>query len=241
MDAPASPSAPQAATAAVTSKIEVLKIDSDDSVITTKENNNNYKCTTEIPVEPRKPNKCNTEIPVEPRKPPAQFERVRQPQPPRNDEGKNGGSGNDGAVPKSDVEYVPPYIPKQKETDKLFDSGIMSGDKFKNYEKIPVKVTGSDAPAAIGSFAESGLTTLLLDNVSRSHYGTPTPIQKAAIPVILARRDIMGCAQTGSGKTAAFLLPILHNVLVADARLSVGRPHVVIVSPTRELAIQVCF
>lgn len=59
------------------------------------------------------------------------------------------------------------------------------------------------------------------------------------MPVIAAGRDLMACAQTGSGKTAAFLLPILSSLLKNNAPVSVGKPHAVIVSPTRELAIQV--
>jgi ATP-dependent RNA helicase RhlE len=67
-------------------------------------------------------------------------------------------------------------------------------------------------------------------------YETPTPIQEGAIPGILAGRDLIGCAQTGTGKTAAFTLPILHR-LRAGAR---GRLRALILTPTRELALQVC-
>jgi ATP-dependent RNA helicase RhlE len=66
-------------------------------------------------------------------------------------------------------------------------------------------------------------------------YTEPTPIQKAAIPAILAGRDLIGCAQTGTGKTAAYLLPVLHRLLQG----TVPGPRVLIVLPTRELAVQV--
>ena len=75
------------------------------------------------------------------------------------------------------------------------------------------------------------------------NYSTPTPIQKHCIPAILAKRDVMGCAQTGSGKTAGYLFPMISNLLtdgINGAEVT-GRaqPQVLIVCPTRELALQV--
>lgn len=93
-------------------------------------------------------------------------------------------------------------------------------------------------PPALKTFA-ADLRDGLLDNVTKSGYKVPTPIQKVSIPVITEGRDLMACAQTGSGKTAAFLLPILSSVLDQTINLEIGKPHAVIVSPTRELAIQI--
>ena len=87
--------------------------------------------------------------------------------------------------------------------DEIFESGISSGINFSNYEKIQVKVTGENVPKPIDSFDASGLNNLLLDNVRKSHYTIPTPIQKNGIPIIMAQRDLMACAQTGSGKTVS--------------------------------------
>ena len=56
-----------------------------------------------------------------------------------------------------------------------------------------------------------GLADVVIQNVQKSNYTTPTPVQKYAIPIITEGRDLMACAQTGSGKTAAFLLPILNR------------------------------
>src|SRR4030088_2000331 len=79
-----------------------------------------------------------------------------------------------------------------------------------------------------------GLDPVLLRAVYGLGYEAPTPIQKEAIPAILTGRDVIGTAQTGSGKTAAFLLPILHRLLKGGP----GRPRALALSPTRELAAQ---
>lgn len=86
----------------------------------------------------------------------------------------------------------------------------------------------------VTSFAALSLPDFLLDTLSRVGYESPTPIQVATIPPLLAGRDITGMAQTGTGKTAAFALPVL-------ARIAVNRPETqaLVLCPTRELAIQV--
>ena len=92
------------------------------------------------------------------------------------------------------------------------------------------------------SFAELGLRAELLRAVADAGYTTPTPIQAQAIPLILAGKDVMGGAQTGTGKTAGFALPILHKLApTANASPSPARHPVraLILTPTRELAIQV--
>ncbi|HEX6792340.1 MAG TPA: DEAD/DEAH box helicase [Casimicrobiaceae bacterium] len=92
------------------------------------------------------------------------------------------------------------------------------------------------------SFDELGLRPEILRAVAESGYTTPTPIQAQAIPEVLAGRDIMGGAQTGTGKTAGFGLPILHKLAAqANASPSPARHPVraLILAPTRELAIQV--
>ena len=69
-------------------------------------------------------------------------------------------------------------------------------------------------------------------------YETPTPIQEKAIPYLLAGRDLIGCAQTGTGKTAAFMLPILNHLFKNRRPRRIGRPRALVLSPTRELAMQ---
>src|SRR5436305_10294418 len=92
------------------------------------------------------------------------------------------------------------------------------------------------------SFAELGLRPELLRAVAEAGYTTPTPIQVQAIPLILAGHDVMGGAQTGTGKTAGFALPILQKLApMANTSPSPARHPVraLILTPTRELAVQV--
>lgn len=90
------------------------------------------------------------------------------------------------------------------------------------------------------SFEQLGLSTPLLKALKTQGYTTPTPIQAQAIEPILARRDLLGCAQTGTGKTAAFALPILQ-LLHQDERNGKGYRHIrtLVLTPTRELAVQI--
>lgn len=104
----------------------------------------------------------------------------------------------------------------------------------------PTVVPTPEAPTL--SFADFGLHPLLLQSIVETGYTTPTPIQSQAIPVVVAGRDVMGAAQTGTGKTAAFTVPILHRLMpLANASASPARHPVraLILAPTRELADQV--
>ncbi|HKS18760.1 MAG TPA: DEAD/DEAH box helicase [Bradyrhizobium sp.] len=87
------------------------------------------------------------------------------------------------------------------------------------------------------SFSHLGLSEKVLAAVAATGYTTPTPIQDQAIPHVLARRDVLGIAQTGTGKTAAFVLPML--TLLEKGRARARMPRTLIVEPTRELAAQV--
>ncbi|HTT07533.1 MAG TPA: DEAD/DEAH box helicase [Gammaproteobacteria bacterium] len=87
------------------------------------------------------------------------------------------------------------------------------------------------------SFASLGLSEALLRAIADQGHGTPTPIQSKAIPVILAGRDVLAAAQTGTGKTGAFGVPLLERL--KSGRASSGLPRALILTPTRELAAQV--
>lgn len=85
-----------------------------------------------------------------------------------------------------------------------------------------MEATGDQVPNPIGSFEEAQLPQALAANTIRCNYIKPTPVQKYSIPIGLARRDLMACAQTGSGKTAAFCFPIIANIL-KSAQQPTGR------------------
>ena len=93
------------------------------------------------------------------------------------------------------------------------------------------------------------LTEIIAANIEMARYTKPTPVQKNALPIILAKRDLMACAQTGSGKTAAFLVPILNHIFEAGPAPGNQNgyggskrkqfPLALVLAPTRELATQV--
>ncbi|MBL6458937.1 DEAD/DEAH box helicase [Belnapia sp. T6] len=89
------------------------------------------------------------------------------------------------------------------------------------------------------SFTELGLAAPILRALEEAGYTTPTPIQAQAIPLVLEGRDLLGIAQTGTGKTAAFALPILHALAAKGGRPPRGGCRALVLSPTRELASQI--
>ncbi|MCB1955183.1 MAG: DEAD/DEAH box helicase [Rhodocyclaceae bacterium] len=89
------------------------------------------------------------------------------------------------------------------------------------------------------TFAALGLAEPLLRAIAEAGYSAPTPIQAQAIPLVLEGGDLLAAAQTGTGKTAGFTLPILHRLAEAGGKARPGRPRCLILTPTRELAAQV--
>jgi ATP-dependent RNA helicase DeaD len=99
---------------------------------------------------------------------------------------------------------------------------------------VPSEFPCPKIPKRRCGFAQLGLSEPVMQAVTAIGYETPSPIQAATIPAMLEGRDVLGQAQTGTGKTAAFALPVLSNIDLQQIK-----PQALILAPTRELAIQV--
>lgn len=145
-------------------------------------------------------------------------------------------------------------VPGVGELAEAVDGLEIGGDGERRLDKydMPVDVSGKGAPGPADGFEAAGLAEAVLRNVARCGYESPTPVQRYAMPIVMAGRDLMACAQTGSGKTAAFCLPVVSG-LVAPAGGGNGhgprdrgsfdrvaaKPRALVLAPTRELAAQV--
>ncbi|XP_076053085.1 ATP-dependent RNA helicase DDX42 isoform X1 [Oratosquilla oratoria] len=105
--------------------------------------------------------------------------------------------------------------------------------------KLGVKVTGFDAPKPVSSFGHFGFDEALMKAIRKSEYTQPTPIQAQSVPIALNGRDIIGIAKTGSGKTAAFIWPLLVHIMDQRELAPDEGPIGLILAPTRELAQQI--
>ncbi|XP_075843715.1 putative ATP-dependent RNA helicase Pl10 [Microtus pennsylvanicus] len=160
--------------------------------------------------------------------------------------------GNSRWCDKADEDdWSKPLPPSERLEQELF-SGGNTGINFEKYDDIPVEATGNNCPPHIESFSDVEMGEIIMGNIELTRYTRPTPVQKHAIPIIKEKRDLMACAQTGSGKTAAFLLPILSQIYTdgpGEALRAMkengkyGRrkqyPISLVLAPTRELAVQI--
>lgn len=103
----------------------------------------------------------------------------------------------------------------------------------------PIRVRGKSAPRPIIKFAQAGLPEALTRYLARKGITKPFPIQMQAIPALLCGRDVIAIAQTGQGKTLAFLLPLLKHVLAQNPLTHGDGPIGLVIAPTRELALQI--
>ncbi|XP_009902562.1 ATP-dependent RNA helicase DDX3X [Dryobates pubescens] len=161
------------------------------------------------------------------------------------------GGGSRWSDKSDEDDWSKPLPPSERLEQELF-SGSNTGINFEKYDDIPVEATGSNCPPHIESFSDVDMGEIIMGNIELTRYTRPTPVQKHAIPIIKEKRDLMACAQTGSGKTAAFLLPILSQIYAdgpGDALRAMkengryGRrkqyPISLVLAPTRELAVQI--
>nr|XP_034186222.1 ATP-dependent RNA helicase bel [Osmia lignaria] len=168
----------------------------------------------------------------------------------RNDHRMGSSSGRwkddrEGGRRNSEIDWTIPTSRDERLEVELFGTGN-TGINFSKYEDIPVEATGDNIPPHITSFDEVKLTEIIKNSITLAGYDKPTPVQKYAIPIIIGRRDVMACAQTGSGKTAAFLVPILNQIYESGPRpppVNSGKrkqyPLGLVLAPTRELATQI--
>nr|XP_005168847.1 DEAD (Asp-Glu-Ala-Asp) box helicase 3b isoform X3 [Danio rerio] len=174
----------------------------------------------------------------------------------RYERGGFGGGGNSRWVEECrDEDWSKPLPPNERLEHELF-SGSNTGINFEKYDDIPVEATGHNGPQPIDRFHDLEMGEIIMGNINLSRYTRPTPVQKHAIPIIKSKRDLMACAQTGSGKTAAFLLPVLSQIYTdgpgealqaaknsAQENGKYGRrkqyPISLVLAPTRELALQI--
>lgn len=128
-----------------------------------------------------------------------------------------------------------------------------TGINFEKYDDIPVEASGQGVPEPVNAFTNPPLDDHLLSNIELSGYKVPTPVQKYSIPIVMGGRDLMACAQTGSGKTGGFLFPILSQAFQTGptaapapqaggygyGRQRKAYPTSLILAPTRELVSQI--
>ncbi|XP_078088727.1 DEAD-box helicase 3 X-linked a isoform X9 [Mustelus asterias] len=169
--------------------------------------------------------------------------------------GSREGGGNSRWVEdkRDDDDWSKQLPPNERMEQELF-SASNTGINFEKYDDIPVEATGANSPPHIETFQDVNMGEIIMGNIELSRYDRPTPVQKHAIPIIISKRDLMACAQTGSGKTAAFLLPILSQIYAegpgealknakAQDSSKYGRrkqyPIALVLAPTRELAVQI--
>jgi len=122
-----------------------------------------------------------------------------------------------------------------------------AGINFDKYDDIPVEVSGDNAPPPIETFTASIIGERLMENTKLCGYDKPTPVQRYSIPIGMQNRDLMACAQTGSGKTAGFLFPVLISMIRKGAPPYPSQggysrknyPNSLVLAPTRELVSQI--
>ncbi|KAJ8971012.1 hypothetical protein NQ314_000930, partial [Rhamnusium bicolor] len=140
-------------------------------------------------------------------------------------------------IDHSEIEYKPftkTFYDEHEEIKLLSDTAVTELRKT-----FDITVSGNSPPKPVSSFAHFSFDDKLLKAIIKAEYSTPTPIQAQAVPCALLGRDVLGIAQTGSGKTAAFLWPLLKHVAAQKPVEEGEGPVALILAPTRELALQI--
>ena len=160
---------------------------------------------------------------------------------------RGGGGGYRNQSRRNERGFHGDMMPDKRLEKQLFgrDDTQTTGINFDNYDKIPVEVSGDNPPDPIDEYSVESIGEDLFRNTQLCGYTKPTPVQKYSVPIGSMGRDLMACAQTGSGKTAGFLFPIIMAMLSKggqdppeDARRRTY-PEALALAPTRELAQQI--
>lgn len=140
-------------------------------------------------------------------------------------------------VDHSEIDYKPFQKDFYNEHEEI--KNITEKQATELRKTLGISVMGKDVPKPVSSFGHLNFEDKLVKSIIKAEYTTPTPIQAQAVPCALLGRDVLGIAQTGSGKTAAFLWPLLIHVAAQPPVEEGEGPIALILAPTRELAIQI--
>ena len=162
--------------------------------------------------------------------------------------GGGGRGGGRGYARVNERGFHGDMTPDKRLEARLFDNSEKqsTGINFDNYDKIPIEVSGENIPDPIENYSVDTIGEDLFRNTQMCGYARPTPVQKYSVPIGMAGRDLMACAQTGSGETAGFLFPILMAMIRRGGRQPPDNggprrsfPNALVLAPTRELAQQI--
>lgn len=142
-------------------------------------------------------------------------------------------------VDHSKIEYQPFRKNFYIESPEIAAMTAEEVEAYRKNELEGVKLRGKDIPKPVKKWSHCGLPKLAYDVLTKLNYKPPFAIQAQAIPVIMSGRDCIGCAKTGSGKTMAYVLPMLRHVLDQEPLQVDDGPIALILAPTRELATQI--
>ncbi|CAL5388328.1 unnamed protein product [Camellia sinensis] len=134
---------------------------------------------------------------------------------------------------------LPHWKPSERVLRLTPEQGAIEEVRLRLNVDVDVASESSPAPAPIESFTDMCLHPSIMKDIAFHEYSTPTSIQAQAMPVALSGRDLMGCAETGSGKTAAFTIPMIQHCLVQPPIHRGDGPLALVLAPTRELAQQI--
>eukprot|EP00268_Persea_americana_P027227 TRINITY_DN26671_c0_g1_i1.p1 TRINITY_DN26671_c0_g1~~TRINITY_DN26671_c0_g1_i1.p1 ORF type:complete len:772 (-),score=149.11 TRINITY_DN26671_c0_g1_i1:2598-4913(-) len=141
------------------------------------------------------------------------------------------------ALDHSSIDYEP--FSKDFYEEKASISGMSEQDVAEYRKSVAIRVSGFEVPRPIKQFEDCGFSSVLMSAITKQGYEKPTPIQCQALPIVLSGSDIIGIAKTGSGKTAAFVLPMIVHIMDQPELQKEEGPIGVICAPTRELAHQI--